>query len=83
MEITGSKQRREHAKPEALARFAPGSRQLTRVGGACRGRLGGPGTGDDSAWQDFFFFSLSRRWAVAVNGTVIVAKSGVGRKADW
>lgn len=35
--------------------FAPGSRQLTRVGGACRCRLGGSGAGDDSASQDFFF----------------------------
>lgn len=72
----------QHAKPEALERFAPGSRQLTRVGGACIGRLGSPGAGDDSASQDFFFYCRARAW-VAANGTVIVAKGGVGWKADW
>lgn len=50
----------QHAKPEALERFAPGSRQLTRVGGACIGRLGSPGAGDDSASQDFFFYCRAR-----------------------
>lgn len=73
IEITGPKPLREHAKPEALGRFAPGSWQLTRVGGACRGRQGGPGAGDESAWQDFFFAAHA----------LGVALKGSHRRQEW